>query len=163
MSRKKTRKEYVDELKTRNPNVEIIGEYIDANTDTTHHCLAHDVFWETKPSRVLNGHGCIKCKVERFQISNTKTQSEYIEEVKLNNSNIEVLEEYINAKTKILHKCVKHNVIWAALPTNILKGCGCHECMKEKIGNSNSASHDEYVAKLSNINQNIINGKNYSF
>ena len=156
MSKKRTHEEYVDELKIKNPYVEVVGQYIDANTNTMHHCLVHDVFWETKPGRVLSGHGCKECRIEKFKTSNTKTQEEYVEAVKLKNPNIEVIEKYINAKTKILHKCLMHNVIWDALPTNILRGCGCYECMKEKIGNKNGSNHSEYVEKLSNINPNLI-------
>ena len=156
MSKKRTHEEYVDELKIKNPCVEVVGQYIDANTNTMHHCLVHDVFWETKPSRVLNRHGCKECRIEKFKMSNTKTQEEYVEAVKLKNPNIEVIGKYVNAKTKILHKCLMHNVIWNTLPTNILKGCGCCECMKEKIGNKNGSNHAEYVEKLSNINPNLI-------
>lgn len=156
MSKKKTHKEYVEELKIKNPNVEVIEEYIDAKTNIMHHCILHDVFWETQPYRVLGGHGCKQCRIEKFKISNTKTQDEYIEEVKLKNPNIEVIGEYVDARTKILHKCLIHNVIWETLPTNILKGCGCCECLKEKISNKNGSSHDEYVVKLSSINPNII-------
>lgn len=156
MRRKKTHEEYVEELKVKNPNVEIIEQYINANTNVIHHCLIHDVFWETKPSRVLDGHGCKKCRIEKFKISNTKTQDEYIEEVKLKNPNIEVIGEYVDAKTKSLHKCLIHNIIWDALPTNILKGCGCYQCLKEKISDKNCASHNEYIVKLSNKNPNIV-------
>jgi predicted nucleic acid-binding Zn-ribbon protein len=156
MSKKKTHEEYVDELKTKNPYVKVVGKYIDAKTNIMHQCLIHNILWETKPSRVLNGHGCKQCRIEKFKKSNTKTQEEYIEAVKLENPNIEVVGKYANAKTKILHKCLIHNVIWDALPTNILKGCGCCECMKEKISNKNGSNHSEYVEKLLNINPNII-------
>jgi hypothetical protein len=156
MMKKKTHIEYVEELKIKNPYVEVIGEYVNANTNIMHHCLIHNVFWETKPYRVLEGHGCKKCRIEKFKMSNTKTQDEYIEEVKLKNPNIEVIGEYVDARTKILHKCLTHNVIWNASPTNILKGCGCHECLKEKIGSKNGVSHNEYLAKLLNINPNVV-------
>ena len=156
MSKKKTHEEYVNELKIKNPHVEVTGIYIDANTNIMHHCLIHNVFWETKPSRVLNGNGCKKCRIEKFKISNTKTQDKYTEDVRLKNPNIEVLGEYVSAKTKILHTCLIHNVVWDALPTNILKGCGCSECLKEKIGSKNGISHNEYVDKLSKINPKIV-------
>lgn len=156
MSKKKTHEEYVEELKIKNPNIEVIGAYVNANTNIIHHCLLHDVFWETKPSRVLDGHGCKKCRIEKFKMSNTKTQDEYIKEVKLKNPNIEVIGEYVDARTKILHKCLIHNVIWNTLPNSILKGCGCRQCLKEKIRDKNGTSHNEYVIKLSNINSNII-------
>ena len=156
MSKKKTHEEYVKELKIKNPDIEVVGKYINANTNIMHHCLLHDIFWETKPSRVLDGHGCKQCRIEKFKMSNTKNQNEYIEEVKLKNPNIEVIGKYVDAKTKILHKCLIHNVTWDALPTNILKGCGCYQCLKEKIGAKNCASHNEYVVKLSKLNPNII-------
>lgn len=156
MSKKKTHEQYVAELKVKNPHVEVIGEYINANTSIRHHCLIHDVFWETKPSRVLDGHGCQQCRIEKFSISNTKSQDEYIAEVKIKNPNIEVVGEYTGARTKILHKCLIHNVVWDVAPTTILKGCGCRECMKEKIASKNGSSHGEYIAKLLNINPNII-------
>ena len=95
MSKKRTHEEYVDELKIKNPYVEVVGQYIDANTNTMHHCLVHDVFWETKPSRVLNGHGCKECRIEKFKTSNTKTQEEYVEAVKLKNPNILITSKVI--------------------------------------------------------------------
>lgn len=156
MRKKKTHMEYVNELKIKNPDVEVIGEYINANTKIMHHCLIHDIFWETSPSRVLDGHGCQQCRIEKFKASNTKTNDEYTEEVKLKNPNIEVIGKYVDARTKILHKCSKHNVVWNALPSNILKGCGCHQCLKDKIGDKNGASHNEYVVKLAQINPSII-------
>ena len=161
VSKKRTYEEYVEELKITNPGVEVVEKYIDANTKIMHHCLIHDVFWKTKPSRVLGGHGCKECRIEKFKISNTKTQEEYIEAVKLANPDIEVVGKYVNAKTKILHKCLIHNVVWDTLPTNILKGCGCCECMKEKIKNKNGSSHSEYVEKLSNVNPNIVTLEEY--
>lgn len=156
MAKKKTHEEYVQELKIKNPDVEVIEKYINANTNIVHHCLIHDVFWATKPYRVLDGHGCEQCRIDKFKKSNTKTQDEYIKEVELKNLNVEVIGEYVNTRTKILHKCLIHNITWNALPNNILNGCGCSQCLKEKISNKNGASHDEYLIKLSNINSNII-------
>ena len=37
--KKKTHEEYVEELKVRNPTVEVVGRYIDAKTKIMHHCL----------------------------------------------------------------------------------------------------------------------------
>ena len=156
MSKRKTHKEYVEELKIKNPDVEVVGEYVNANTNIIHHCLLHDVFWETKPYRVLSGCGCEKCRIEKFKKSNTKTQDQYVEEVKLRNPNIEVIGQYVDSKTKILHKCLIHNVVWSVSPTNILKGCGCHQCLKEKISDKNGIDHNEYVVKLSNVNPNVV-------
>lgn len=65
MTRKKTHEEYVAELAEKNPTVEVVGKYIDALTKIEHHCLTHDVYWETTPSRALQGVGCKMCHSEK--------------------------------------------------------------------------------------------------
>lgn len=80
-----------------------------------------------------------------------KTNEEYVKEVSIINSNIDVMEDYINAKTNILHKCKICGYKWMAAPTNILKGKGCPQCAGLKRRN-----HEEYVKTVSIINPNII-------
>lgn len=154
--KKKTHEEYVKELADKNPTVEVVEEYINTNTKIKHHCLIHDIYWNTQPSRVLRGCGCEMCHSERISLSKTKTHQQYIEDVKSVNPDIEVMEEYIDAKTHIRHHCKKHNIYWDVLPTNILHGYGCPECGKEKIVIKNSKNHEQYVDELKEINPNIV-------
>ena len=217
-SKKKTHEEYVEELNIKNPNVEVIGKYINAKTKITHHCLIHDVYWDILPSNALKGNGCIECGNEKIRNKNIKPYEQYIEElqnihlnishvgryinastptlhkctidghewmatpvsilqgqgcprcannikwthdkyvleVELVNNNIEVIGEYINMKTPILHLCKKHNVKWKAQPNNILLGRGCIECGKEKIKDKFIKSHEQYINEVKEINSNII-------
>ena len=74
-----------------------------------------------------------------------RTHKEYVEELKVKNPNVEVVGKYINAKTKILHKCLIHNIEWEISPDSALRGDGCYKCCKEKIGNKNRKSHDTYI------------------
>ena len=53
MSKKKTHEEYVVELAIKNPNTEVIEQYIDARTPIVHHCKMHDIFWKISPSNAL--------------------------------------------------------------------------------------------------------------
>lgn len=154
--KKKTHEEYVEELKIKNPIVEVVGKYIDSKTKIAHHCLIHDIYWETTPDSVLHGSGCEKCHVEKSSASRTKTTKQYIAEVKKANPNIVVLESYVNAKTPILHKCTIHNVEWKAYPDNILRGCGCYKCGNEKIGDKNRKDYEQYVEELKAKNPNVI-------
>ena len=80
-----------------------------------------------------------------------KRNEEYVKEVSMINSNIDVMEDYINAKTNILHKCKICGYKWMAAPTNILKGKGCPNC----YGNINK-SQLKYCSEVAAINQNII-------
>lgn len=132
MTRKKTHEEYVAELAEKNPTVEVVGKYIDALTKIAHHCLTHDVYWETTPSRALQGVGCKMCHSEKISASKYKTHEQYVEEVEKVNPNIIVLGVYINANTPILHKCLIDGNEWYIAPANALFGYGCPSCNESK-------------------------------
>ena len=85
-----------------------------------------------------------------------KTHEEYVEELANKNPNVQVIEKYINSNTKILHKCLKHNIYWYTTPTRALKGVGCEECHKERIHESSTRTHEEYTEQLKRVNPNII-------
>lgn len=151
LKNKKTQKEYIDDLKNVNPNIKLIGEYKTANDLTLHQCLICNHTWNAKPGNILSGKGCPFCNGGK-----RKSHKGYVEELKVVNHNIIVLDEYINAKTKILHKCLVCGYEWMVVPSSILHGCGCPECGKKSIGNSNRKKHEEYVQDLYNVNQNVI-------
>lgn len=155
MSKKRTHVEYVNELLIKNPNVKVIGQYTNSKASIMHYCLIHNVSWKTAPARVLQGCGCPECKKEKFRQVRCKTHQQYIQEVKNVNTNIEVIEQYIDARTPIKHYCKKHNIFWDAAPSNILQGYGCPECGKDKIGEKNRKTHTEYVKELEIINSGI--------
>lgn len=154
--RKKTHEEYAAELKEKNPNVEVIGQYVNSKTKITHHCLVHDVHWEAQPLNVLNGSGCPKCHVERYRQTKQKPHEQYVKELNEVNPDIEVVEEYITSRTKILHHCKKHDVYWKIAPTNTLKGVGCSLCGSDKIRGKLSKTHEQYIKEVQKINPNII-------
>ena len=155
MSKKKTHEEYVQELAGKNPNIQVVEKYISINVPILHRCLIHNVIWKTTPGRVLNGIGCEECRKEKFRKSRCKTHEQYVKEVELINPDIIIIGQYIDAKTPIDHYCKKHNILWKAYPSNILRGIGCKECGNEKIRDKNIKLHNKYVEDLSMINTNI--------
>lgn len=154
-ARRKTHDEYVKELKINNSQVEVVDKYINSNTKIKHHCLIHDVYWDTTPVRALKGCGCPKCHKERLFISNTRTHEEYLTLLNNMNINIEPLEPYITCNDKIKHRCNKHNIVWDVKPDNILRGYGCSECLKEKITSKNTKTHEQYVEELKRVKPEI--------
>lgn len=155
-TKKRTHEEYIAELAIKNPTIEVVGKYIAANTKVLHHCCTHDIYWETTPSRVLQGNGCEMCRKEKFRQTRCKSMVRYVDEVHQRNPHIIIMEPYIDAKTPILHKCTIHDVKWKSSPDSILHGHGCPKCGAEKIGLKNSKSHEQYVQELKSINPNII-------
>ena len=61
MSKKKTHKEYVEELKIKNPNVEVVGIYCGANIKIPHRCKNDGHEWKVAPGNILSGTGCPLC------------------------------------------------------------------------------------------------------
>ena len=124
---KKTHEEFIEEMKIKNPDIKILGKYINARTKIQCKCLIDRNIWDAKPNDLLKGHGCPKCGgVLR------RTTKEFIEEMKIKNPNIEILGKYINNKTKIKCRCLIDGCIWETVPKSILSGCGCPKCKSSK-------------------------------
>lgn len=151
MAKKKTHEEYVAELAEKNPAVEVVGKYSGAHIKITHRCLTDGYEWNVTPHNILKGRGCPKCSKHI-----KRTHEEYVNEVSTINSNIEVLGEYVNNITPILHRCLIHDVEWNAIPANILRGHGCRKCGNEILSNARSKDSFRYVEDVKNINSNII-------
>lgn len=151
MSKKKTHEEYVYEVATKNPNIEVVGIYAGANIKIKHRCKIDGYEWNVTPHNILIGKGCPKCAgvIKR-------THDQYLEEVAKVNPNIEVIGKYKKLSTPILHKCLIHDVIWNAFPSNILRGHGCVKCGGELLGNQKRKSHEQYVYDLNIVHPNII-------
>lgn len=149
-NKKKTHEEYVVELAVKNPNIEVVGTYVDAKTKIEHRCKIHDVEWIARPDNILHGRGCPECAKEQHYNAMSRTHEEYIKRVKEINSNIIVLGVYVNARTPILHKCKIDGYEWMSRPDHILRSKGCPKC----AGN-NKKSHEGYVCELLLINPNI--------
>lgn len=146
----KTHEQYVKEVATTNPNITVLESYIDARTPILHMCKIHNIKWKIAPHGILSGHGCYKCKSEKIINKNTKTHQQYIEELKIVNPDIIVLEDYVDSSTPILHKCLVDGYKWKISPLNTLSGRGCQKCSKRIHRN-----HEEYVYEVSLINPNI--------
>ena len=155
-SKAKTHKEYIQEVKKVNPNIEVIGTYINAKTKIMHHCLVHDIYWETIPDMILKGHGCKECRADKLRAKMNKTHDQYVEELSLINPNIIVVGTYVDAKTKILHYCKRHDVYWDATPNQLLGGHGCPKCRDQATKERSTKSNEEYVEQLKKYNSDII-------
>ena len=120
--------DYTYRLQQLNPNIICIGKYTCATSHVLHKCLIDGYEWMAVPSQILNGRGCPKCanQVKR-------TQEAFVEDIHRINPDIEVLGEYVSAKTKVAYRCMVCGNIWEAMPESTLAGCGCPVC-KESHG-----------------------------
>ena len=140
--KKLTHNEYISRVEQTNSNIEVLGQYIDSKTKILHRCKIDGYEWMASPSKILIGRGCPKCS-GKIQ----KTHEEYVAELNIVNPNIEVLGEYVNNRTKILHKCKTCGYEWHVSPSNMLQNHGCPVCVgKKKI------TEEDYIKELEQIN-----------
>lgn len=79
-----------------------------------------------------------------------RTHEEYLKIVAEINPNIEVLDKYIDARTKITHKCKICGYILFSKPSSILSGFGCPKCAGVL-----KLTHEEYKNRIEENNLNI--------
>lgn len=98
-----------------------------------------------------------------------KTTEQYKQELEIYTPTIEVLDEYVNAKTRILHKCKICDYKWLISPTHIFKLGECPQCKHQKIVSDKNAellkSHkkkikDKFNSKIEVLSDSYISSKN---
>lgn len=129
---KRTHSEYILLLSEINPMIEVIGEYVDANTTILHYCKKHKIEWMARPYNILMGEGCPMCRSEKISIALTKDNQWYVDKLKIVHPDIEAIDEYINYNTPIRHLCKKHNYEWCVSPRDVVRNNGCPKCFQYK-------------------------------
>lgn len=79
-----------------------------------------------------------------------KTTEQYKEELAIYHPDVEVLEEYINARTKIKHKHKICGTIWSVTPDSILRGTGCPKCAIKINAKNRTLSDSQFKNKINN-------------
>lgn len=142
---KRSHENYLAELLTKNISYRPLEQYVNNKTKLIHECLEKHQ-WSAVPGHVLSGSGCPVCSLKK-----KKTHEEYLAELSRKNIHYIPTQPYINAKTKILHKCPEEShPEWYTRPNDILSGYGCPTCSKPGFDPSKSAKlyffsfeHDE--------------------
>lgn len=149
---KKTHEEFIEEMFDINPFIEILSTYINSTTKVECRCLADgcEHIWKTKPSHLLDGHGCPKCAHRNLGKKLTLSNEEFVTRVKLHNENIELLSDYVNAFTKIKYRCLVCGYIGYALPHNLIRD-NCPRCSQHERYTTES-----FRQKISSINPDIL-------
>lgn len=143
----KTQEEYIKQVASVNNDIEVVANYINSYTPITHRCKKCGHEWDAYPSNILSGRGCPQCN-----IFNMRSKIDvFKDKMKIVNSNIEIIGEYITNKTKILCKCKLDGHEWESTPNNLLRGHGCPMCTK-----CIKRTQAKYENDVNNINKNII-------
>src|SRR3990167_135083 len=118
-TRKKTHETFVSEVAAINPDIEVLGTYINGRTKLSIRSVVCGHEWVVLPRDFLHQHCGSKCPT---CTPITKSQEKFTAEVSAVNSDLEVLGTYKNAHTTltIKSKVCKHE--WEIRPSNFLSG-----------------------------------------
>lgn len=131
---KLTSAEFSERVYSIHPNIEIIGEYINSDTQVLCKCKIDGYKWSAYPRVLFRGGGCPMCGRIKIGQALKKTHQQYVEEVNAINPNIRVVGTYTRDNEPLLHECLICSFQWSPVPSSILQGQGCPVCAGRKIG-----------------------------
>ena len=155
MPKKITHEEFIEKIKVKNPNIEILEEYVNAHTKIECRCKVCSHKWKVCPNNLLNKKGCPECAKNNKSITKRKKMNDFINEIKNVNPNIEILGNYITNHTKIKCKCKIDGYIWYPYPSSLLRGHGCPRCANILLSKNKTKTHKSFLLELSKINSEI--------
>lgn len=130
-SKKKTttKEKFIDELAKVNPNIRLIGEYVNKRIKAKFRCLIDGYEWDVSPSSLLRNHGCPECS----RINMMNSHEEFLDKLsKMNNHNVEPVSKYEGVVNNITMKCNDCNEIFITSPHNLYHNVGCPNCSLPK-------------------------------
>jgi hypothetical protein len=140
---------YIKALNKKNSTLIPLEKYIDTRTKILHKCNKCDKIYKSSP-RVRLRTGCKYCAVHG-DFGSAKTTNQYILELKNIGVNVYPIEPYVNAYTKILHKCKDCGKEEYYKPSSKLEGYGCRYCRRTGSGISNTEPCLLYLIKINDF------------
>lgn len=153
MGKLKTNEQFVNEFhesQKTDKNINIIGKYINNKHGIECLCKKCGYTWSPRPTSILSGAGCPKCKGNL-----KKTTNEFAEEMRSVSDCIDVIGEYTGSHNKIKCYCKICNSDFWSSPTHLLNGKGCPSCKGYKISKSLKLTKEEAQDKLSEAFNNL--------
>ena len=148
---KYSKEEIIDRLKR------IYGNDIDYNKhisydgnekDMTLYCVRHGYF--TKNARlVLQGHGCLKCSINKRRKSKTCEKEKFILKAREIHGNKYIYDdvEYTHSRTKVTIICPIHGK-FEQTPNSHLNGSGCPKCASDNRGHNQKIKEEELIRRF---------------
>lgn len=116
-----------------NPNIDVIGEYVQCKKPIKCMCNVHNEIFFGTPDHLIQGKiGCKKCVQHKYHTSGLKSHDQFIDEMRSINSDIEILGKYNGANTRIDVKCIKCGHQWSPIASSLISGFGCPNCASSR-------------------------------
>lgn len=158
MTKKLTHEEFINKIKIKAPEIQILSTYNKAKEPILVKCNKCGTTFTTTPNNLLSARnsGCNTCAIVDNHNKSRKSQQQFVDEVLIIHPNIEVLGTYVNNKTKIKCKCKLHNTEFEVTPNSLLSSqYPCPVCRKLHLSNSQFKNEDLFLSQVKEIHPNI--------
>lgn len=131
----KTHEQFVEELKSINDQIEVLGRYTKVAERIRVKCRVCGKEWEPLGYSLLQGKSCSHCSAIRGAKARSgrtalKTAEDFKAQLQEVDASIRIMGEYENTHTSITCQCDRCNHTWSAKPYSLLQGHGCPRCVK---------------------------------
>lgn len=146
----KLRETFKEEVEGLNPDIEVLGKYVNWDTTVRCRCKIDGNEWDALPSVLLYGGGCKICGYRKtWDARGRKTTDDIVKEMEIVNPNIIIAGEYKGSHDYIKCKCKLDGHEWESIVANLLNGsAGCPKCTARRIRERCGMGHDEFVKRL---------------
>ena len=160
MPKKKTHEEFVAQVKSNFPNINVLGTYTTNKTKIEFQCLVDGCLhkWMARPDNILSGYGCPECAKRKISAARLKTHEEFVNEVAVKNPGVKVLGKYTADNIKIEFQCNNPycGYKWFTTPDKIIHSLtGCPECAKHNRAKKKTKTHETFVSEVEDQNPSI--------
>ena len=130
-----TQEEFEKRVHERFPKIEVLGEYINMDTEVKCKCHECNHIWDPKPPSVITGAGCPKCWKKADADKKRKPEDVFLKEVKKKHPNIKIMGHYLGANEPIDCECMTCHEKWSPKAQSLIKhGCpGCSPTKPKKV------------------------------
>lgn len=150
---KKDYETFLKELKEKNIQIKVIGDFKNYTTNIKCKCLICNNGFENIPSRILTNqfHGCHVCSERARRKSRCLTNEEFLDKVPAKTKDkIEIYDVYQKRSVKLKCKCKICNHEWYAPPNGLIQGSGCPNCANN-ILKTDEQYKSEVYKKFNNV------------
>lgn len=128
MPPKRTHDEFVAKLTEINPNIDVLGTYVNSSTHIRCRCKKDGYEWYPSPNKLMMGRGCPRCAKKEPYVDS------FLRRMASMHPDITVLSRFNRGDQKVLCRCNIDGHEWNATPYSLLKGSGCPKCAgKERL------------------------------
>jgi hypothetical protein len=137
--------------------------YKDKDTKILHKCVKHGEIHPAAPHNIKNGRGLKCCGTESSKQEGRRKAAEafstYKQRLIESGNRVELVDNYIDSRTPVKHRCKIHDEVHLCSPSVALQGCGLKCCKTGKVSYTSLCRDSTYAEEPMEFYVASVDGK----